>query len=284
MKTPLAFLAGALAGGLAMWLVLPKGGEAAAGKTAGKTEAPQEPRANHKPTEEARDSVPLPAKTKRPAAKEEVEEDSAVVLDEDEMDSAEMSGLREAMAKELGERKQRRIEERLSALKARLNLDDATAAKVKALLEAGDEEEDLLQKVAAGDELEPPQPGEEARKRAATEQAIAKLLTPEQAGAFAQFTAEQKENRIEVATGREMTRLQQELTLTPDQKDKVFQALNGVAALEDDRGGLSITADVEEMKARRQSRLEALKPILTPEQYQAYERSSQWMIQLQEGK
>ncbi|WP_035602193.1 hypothetical protein [Haloferula sp. BvORR071] len=281
MKTPLAFLAGAAVGAIAMWLAQPKGHEAAAEKVPGKVEVPQVTHTNSKPTEDAQDG--LPTKTKRPAGKEE-EEPDAVVLDDNDMNSAEMSGLREAMAKELGERKQRRIDERLSALKSRLNLDDATAAKVKALLEAGDEEEDLLQKVAAGDDLEPPQPGEEARKRAATEQEIAKLLTPEQASAFTQFTAEQRENRIEVATGREMTRLQQELTLTPDQKDKVFQALNQVAAKEDESGGLSITADVEEMKARRQSRLDALKPILTAEQYQAYERSSQWMIQIQEVK
>ncbi|WP_367873587.1 hypothetical protein [Luteolibacter sp. Populi] len=267
MKTPLAFLAGAGAGALAMWLAMPQPRQATAtgeSKPPAGREAPQ----NHASTEDEM----RPAKTQRPAAAEE--DDDAVVLDEDDMDSADMKGIRESMAKELAERKLRRIDERLAAMKARLNLDNATAAKVRALLEAGDEEEDLVSKMMNDADSQPPTPGEEARKRAALEDSIAKLLTPDQATAYTQFTREQKENRIEVATGREMTRLQQNLTLTPDQKDKVFQALNQIAAGEDDMGSEPITLDPEELKSRRQARLDGLKPLLTPEQYQAYEHSS----------
>ena len=80
-----------------------------------------------------------------------------------------------------------------------------------------------------------------------------------------------------------MTRLQQSLTLSPAQKDQVYQALGAIATSEEERGDTGISIDPEVIKARRQSRLDALKPILTPEQYEAYERSSAWMLDMQGG-
>jgi hypothetical protein len=185
------------------------------------------------------------------------------------------------MTKELLARKQRRIDERVAALKTRLNLDDAQTARVKALLEAGDEEENVVSKAIAGEPTFPPMPGEAAKKRADLEDQITSLLKPGQAAAFTEFRQEQRENRIEVATGREMTRLQRSLTLSPSQKDQVYQALATIATGEEENGNTGITVDPEQIKARRQSRLDALKPILTPEQYSAYERSSGSMINME---
>jgi len=266
MKTPLAFLAGAGVGALAMWLAMPQARQATATGESKPLASRQDPQDHASTDDEMR-----PAKIKRLSTDED---EDAMVLGEEDMDSADMQGIRESMAKELAERKLRRIDERLAAMEARLNLDGTTTAKVRALLEAGDEEEDLVNKMMNDADATPPPPGAVAKKRAALDDSIAKLLTPDQATAYTQFTHEQKENRIEVATGREMTRLQQNLTLTPDQKDKVFQALNQIAAGEDDIGIQPVTLDPEELKTRRRARLDALKPLLTPEQYEAYERSS----------
>jgi hypothetical protein len=279
MKTPLAFVSGAAVGALAMWLALPGGKDAAVEGPAG--ESPTGKREQGPPA-----NMPAggrrSAKTDRPGKDEEVVGD-AVVLDEDDENSPEMARIRETMAKELVARKQRRIDERLAALKTRLNLDDTQTAKVRSLLEAGDEEEDMLSKVIAGDSSLPPSAGSAAQKRANLEEQISAVLKPEQAAAYGEFRQEQRENRIEVATGREMTRLQQSLTLSPGQKDQVFEALGRIAASEEERGDTGISIDPEVLKARRQARLDALKPILTPEQFEAYGKSSIYLIDLQNG-
>ena len=219
------------------------------------------------------------AKTDRPLKAKE--DDDAIVLDEDDEDSPAMARIRESMAKELLARKQRRIDERVSVLKTRLDLDEAQTARVKALLEASDGEESMVSKAIAGEPTFPPMPGEAAKKRTVLETQITTLLKPEQAAAFTEFRREQRENRIEIATGREMTRLQQSLTLSPAQKDQVYQALATIATGEEENGNTGITVDPEQIKARRQTRLDALKPILTPEQYSAYERSSSSMINME---
>src|SRR5690606_24171185 len=97
----------------------------------------------------------------------------------------------------------------------------------------GDEEDDMVSKAIAGQSTLPAAPGEAAKKRADLESQISSLLKPEQAAAFTEFRQEQRENRIEVATGREMTRLQQSLTLSPAQKDQVYQALATISTSEE---------------------------------------------------
>ena len=280
MKTSLAFVSGAAVGALAMWLAL--SGERAArvegiaeGFSPGKRE---QGAAAGKPEDRMRS-----AKTARPGKDQDADGD-AIVLDEDDEDSPEMLRVRETMAKELLARTQRRINERVAVLKTRLNLDDAQTAKVRSLLEAGDEEEDMLSKVIAGESSLPPAAGAAAQKRADLEERISAVLKPEQAAAYGEFRQEQRENRIEVATGREMTRLQQSLTLSPGQKDRVFEALGRIAASEEERGDTGISIDADVLKARRQARLDALKPILTPEQYEvACGKSSIYLIDLQNG-
>lgn len=269
MKIPLAFLAGAGVGALAMWLAMPKVASPAGPPPVPGETTRQDVRQNKATGDEGNAA---PSKTRRPLA----EDSGAKILDEDDMDSPEMREIRESMAKELAERKARRLDERMATLKTRLGLDDATAAKVRALLESSrDEEEDRVLEAAGGLQWsEPIEPGEPARKRLAMDQAITQLLNPAQAAAYGEFAAEQKENRIEVATGREMTRLQANLTLTPDQKDKVYQALNEIAAKEEEDGRQAADLDEKEMQSRQQTRLDALRALLSPEQFAEYERRS----------
>lgn len=281
MKTPLAFLAGAGVGALAMWLAMPKATTSPSGpERRGQETAHQEGRKGGSPTRD--DGGALPSKTKRPVATADDEE--AKILDEDDEDSPEMRGIRESMAKELAARKARRLDERVAALKDRLNLDDATAAKVRAALASGEEEEDRVMEAVEGKDPAPVEPGEPTRKREALDESITKLLSPNQATAYKEFAAEQKENRIEVATGREMTRLQANLTLTPDQKDKVYQALNEIAAKEEEDGRQAMDLAPKEMKARQQARLDALRPLLTPGQFEEYERRSTASLRILGGE
>ena len=95
------------------------------------------------------------------------------------------------------------------------------------------------------------------------------MLSPEQQDEFAAFQQDQRENRVEIATNREMAQLQQQLTLTPEQKDQAFQALGDIARKEAENSQKGF--DPAAMDAAKQARIDALRPILTPEQMKAYE-------------
>lgn len=195
------------------------------------------------------------------------------------MDSPEMRQIRDAMAKQLEGRRSRRLDERVATLKTRLNLDEQQVAKIRAILEKGEAEDDFVGKMIAGEGgAALPDAADAAAKRGATEAEIANLLTPEQSEAFGNFQKEQRENRIEVATSREMTRLQQALTLTPEQKDKAFEALGQIAAREEQEHGNGPSFDPAVIKARKEARLEVLRPILTPQQLESYQADPGWGI------
>lgn len=187
--------------------------------------------------------------------------------------------MKEMMAKMEEQRKEaraRRIDERLAALKSRLNLTPDQEAKVRALLEAAPDMQGLANDihfsvngksgglVTAGAAL-----GGGNANGGKLDDQLAALLSSEQQDEFAAFQQEQRENRAEIATNREMSQLQQQLTLTPEQKDQAFQALGDIARneAENPQNGFDPAAREAAMQARK----DALRPILTPEQMKAYE-------------
>lgn len=180
-----------------------------------------------------------------------------------------MKELEARMKQQMEERRVKKLDERVAAYKGRLNLSDAQAAKIRELLdgspEAGGPKVDV-----AGEGFSINEPGlEGAKERSAKDAKIAGLLTPEQQQAYDGFKQEQRENRIELATNNDLMNLQRELTLTPEQKDKAFQALRDVAQNEDEMGGSIF--DPQVIKSKMEARRNALRPILTPEQMKAYE-------------
>jgi hypothetical protein len=191
--------------------------------------------------------------------------------------------MKEVLAKMEEQRKEaraRKIDERLAALKSRLKLTPEEEAKVKALLEASPDMgrgsglidsvnlsvNGISGTVSTAGVLSA---GSNASSGESFDEKLQALLSPEQQNDFAAFQQEQFENRVEIATNREMSQLQQQLTLTPDQKDQVYQALGDIARKEAEQSGNRL--DLAAIEAAKQARLEALRPILTPEQMKAYE-------------
>jgi len=190
--------------------------------------------------------------------------------------------MKEAFAKMEEQRKEarsRKIDERLAALKLRLNLTPEQEAKVRALLEESSEMGlagmPFFASKVSGDgkggaiSISGAVAGVGSEEGGSFDDKLAALLSPEQKDSFAAFQQEQRENKVEIATNREMGQLQQQLTLTPEQKDQAFQALGDIARREAENPQRGF--DPEAMEAARQSRLDALRPILTPEQMKAYE-------------
>lgn len=178
----------------------------------------------------------------------------------------------EKMQQQMKEKKARSVEERLAALKARLNLTPDQEAKVKELLEKSSVGEDGMTRILSaggkGGALNLNMGNDNPK---AVDEQIAALLNTQQKEAYNVFQQEQAENRAEISANREMAQLQQQLTLSPEQKDRAFQVLGNLARNEDTQGGNVF--DPEKMQAKRKARLEALRPILTSEQMKVYENN-----------
>ena len=191
--------------------------------------------------------------------------------------------MKEVFAKVEEQRKEaraRKIDERLAALKSRLNLTSEQEAKVRALLENSPEmglgglpffasnvsPDGKGGAISIGGAVAV---GDKNSSGGNFDEQLAALLSPEQQDEFAAFQQDQRENRVEIATNREMAQLQQQLTLTPEQKDQAFQALGDIARKEAENSQKGF--DPAAMDAAKQARIDALRPILTPEQMKAYE-------------
>ena len=192
--------------------------------------------------------------------------------------------MKEVFAKMEEERKvaqDRKIDERLAALKSRLKLTPDQEAKVRALLESSPEmglgglpffksmktsSDGKSGGVALGAAASV---GGDPANAAKLDDQIAALLSPDQQEDFTAFQQEQRENKVEIATNREMAQLQQQLTLTPEQKDQAFQALGDSARKEAENPQKGF--DPAAIEAAKQARMDALRPILTPEQMKSYE-------------
>ncbi|BCU76211.1 hypothetical protein [Luteolibacter sp. LG18] len=267
MKVPFVFVAGLGLGVLCGWAGASRGPchDSVEGSAQAGAPAP-------KPALAASAAIETPdARSERPARPPKPEKPDKPIVrtfsSTDGEQTPEMKEIMERMKQAQQEKRARKVDERLAALKSRLGLTDEQAAKVRAVLEHGEDGGD-----GAGDTIDVAKllNGESKDERDAADGKLAGLLTPDQQAKFQAFQQEQKENRIEIATNREMTRLQQGLTLTAEQKDRAYQALGELAQREDDQPATK-GIDPQQMMARQQARRDALSPILTPEQMKAYE-------------
>jgi hypothetical protein len=218
-------------------------------------------------------------------------------------ESPEIVQRQERMKKQMQDKQRLKLDERMAVLRAKLGLNEQQAAAVRELLEKNPSgPQALMMQAMAGEEMDEKamlqsilRPGEKA---AELTEKITALLTPEQQLAYTAFRQEQRANEVEVKAGKELTRLQSSLTLTPEQKDKAFTVLStladeeydnpispmvGIMAQQMDRMPNSpdmkeLEPHKEELKAaaalaaeRRQQRVEAMRGILSPEQFSLYE-------------
>jgi hypothetical protein len=104
---------------------------------------------------------------------------------------------------------------------------------------------------------------------------ILALLTPEQQVAYQNLQQEEAANAIQYFAKRESSAMQTELNLSDDQAHAVSSVLAGLPPTQ---GGLG-NATAPNAKEQLDLRLQALAPLLTPEQLEAYKQSKLAEIQ-----
>lgn len=202
----------------------------------------------------------------------------------------------EKMAKAMKDRKSLKVSERLAALKARLGLTDAQTEALRKVLtdHMKDGSEWMANQI---DEKEAASPTEELARVTALlkgpdqkelDSKVLALLSPEQQQAYSAFQAEQQANKIEIKVNKELARMQNSMSLTNEQKDKVFSTLSQIAAEEGDSApsGLAAlagllqqsgnadaikTPEMDQIEQSKKRRSDAMREILSPEQFEIYD-------------
>ena len=211
---------------------------------------------------------------------------------ESKIDFAEMQA---HMKKAEAERSAKRVKANLATLSRTLNLSDEQAEKVRALLEkkestkqdrigsimklttsaiSGEDVEGLVSGLVTDGDGAEESGGEEFDFDAE----LLALLDDDQAAAYQDYVSSQNENHIEANANRQLAQLQTTIPdLTKEQKDQAFSEFARIARDDVEANGRpedGTFPDVKRMMSQREAEKQAMKEILTEEQFGVYESNN----------
>lgn len=113
---------------------------------------------------------------------------------------------------------------------------------------------------------------------------IRALLSPEQQTAYAAMKEEDAMNNARLAANGELIQMQNNLSLTTDQQDKVFAILYEQIhqQFKAESAGHTSAHPAEALRARHQGQMQALENVLTPGQSRDYQEQQERQIQFKE--
>lgn len=179
-----------------------------------------------------------------------------------------------------------RIDARILNLKTKLNLTPEQETAVRAAMEKGSLDRDALREAMdarrrSGEEETDKTRQANAAKFAASEaeqeKAITATMSDEQLTAYEAYKTEQKATQVEAQANRQLNDLQSKLSLTDEQKDAAFQFYADQEQNGFDPGKIIAEGGdpAKYFEERQKTTLEAMKQILTPEQYELYSKQEE---------
>lgn len=175
----------------------------------------------------------------------------------------------EALAKMMQAGIQQQIEGKMSALKLRLKLTDAQEKAIRERLQAqfdraGEMASRMFQGKLSKEEME-----KMGGMETDAETGIRELLTAEQAAEYDKLRQEERQVQAARMANMELLQMQSALQLTTEQQEQVYNILyDQTLKMVSSNNQMPLTGWQEQMKARA----EALRGVLTAEQFQAYEK------------
>jgi hypothetical protein len=192
-------------------------------------------------SQSASSQTPEESASKRTASSKSVLEQ--VAGDNPEVDLEELKNRREEFSSSMKERQMERLTNKMAQWGAALGLDEEQQNK---MVEIADQQLSELEGIAvSASESGDPATISESAKRAmaimsgqALEESMGDLLTPEQQEKYQEFDARQTQSRAEGKTLRQLAGLQEDLMLTPEQRNDVYAVLyeNSLASVKEDSG------------------------------------------------
>jgi hypothetical protein len=162
---------------------------------------------------------------------------------------------------------QQQIEGKVSALKLRLKLTEAQEAAIRAQFQtqfdrAGEMATRMFQGKVSKDEMQ-----KVAGDEKSTEAAIRELLTPEQLAEYDKYQQEERQTQAARVANLELLQMQSALQLTTEQQEQVYNILYDQILK-----GIATANRYEGVVIDNTQRTDALRGVLTAEQFQAYEK------------
>jgi len=192
------------------------------------------------------------------------------------------NGMSKAMGEMVKTMAEQQIESKLSGLKAKLNLSPEQEQAIREIMTRQTKlGTDIAQKVLSG-EMSQEELAKMAKDRPNQETQIKDVLTPEQLVAYDEFQKEEQARMARLAANSELMQMQSQLQLTEEQQDKVFAVLAD-QALTQYGGGESDPAATLNFRGQFDRRAEALKDVLTPEQFERYQKFQDQQLKLIES-
>ncbi|YCM44796.1 hypothetical protein V2O64_02030 [Verrucomicrobiaceae bacterium 227] len=160
-----------------------------------------------------------------------------------EVDLAEIESRRDEFRDSMKERQMDRLTSKMAQWSAALGLDEGQQEKMVEM--AGLQLDELEGLAQSASESGDPAAIAESAKRAmaiisgrALEDSMGDLLTPEQQKTYEEFGERQTQSRAEATTLRQLAGLQEDLMLTPGQRNDVYAVLyeNSLASVKEDSG------------------------------------------------
>jgi chaperonin cofactor prefoldin len=175
---------------------------------------------------------------------------------------------------------QHQIEGKMSALKLRLKLTEAQEKAIRERLQAqfdraGEMASRMFQGKLSKEEME-----KMGGMETDAETGIRQLLSAEQAAEYDKLRQEERQVQAARVANMELLQMQSALQLTTEQQDQVYNILyDQTLKMVSGNNQMPLTAWPEQMKART----EALRGVLTAEQFQAYEKQQEAQRQMVNG-
>jgi hypothetical protein len=166
-------------------------------------------------------------------------------------------------------------EAKLSALKLRLHLTEDQEAKVREVLDrqfgfAGEMASKMFEGKLSKEEL-----AKANQKPPDLDAELKNILTPDQQTEYQAYKAEERQTQAQMMANIELAQLQPVLQLDQAQQDKVYAALYAQAEKQFSQAGNGLTPPTDAGKVIEQQfedKKTALRSILTPQQFEAYEK------------
>lgn len=165
------------------------------------------------------------------------------------------------------------LDTKLATLKTRLNLNDFQEKQVRHIYEkemsqAGEVMKKMFQGKLSKEEAA------RAKTGNTTEQELKAILNLDQWNAFEKYAAEEHQAQLENMANMELNAIQPILQITDHQQGRIFDVLvNQAASATSPQTTTSETGDLLEISKKQiERKKEALRPILTPEQFGRYEK------------
>lgn len=193
---------------------------------------------------------------------------------------ASRSNASSAIAKFMKMNHANQIETQIAALKLRLHLTDAQEKTLRDILVAQQNiTNSAMEKMMEG---KPSSQEMEAltQSKQDSETQLKQLLTPEQTVEYEKYRTEQKQLQSEMIANMQLVQLQQTLNLNSTQQDQIFKILYQLNQETSKTEGTPALPN--NFQEQQRAKKEALRSILTPEQFKIYEQQLDFQRQMME--